>query len=306
MDSRLRHSGMTIFRGVSFSRKWESILKVSEKLIHPMVPQVFRIKTKTAETADTFTLDLVPDNGVKEFAFLPGQFNMIYVYGVGEAPISICGDPGKKDVLVHTIRSVGTVTRVIDGLKPGAVLGVRGPFGSSWPVEEAVGKDVVIVTGGIGLPPLRPALYHIFANRNKYGRVVLLYGARTPKDLVYKDEIKKWQERKDLEMHVTVDMAESEWKGNVGVVTTLIPKAKFTAHDTVAMTCGPEIMMRFVVQELYKQGVSYDNIYISMERNMKCGIGVCGHCQLGPTFVCKNGPVFSFESMKNLFGKKEI
>jgi NAD(P)H-flavin reductase len=186
------------------------------------------------------------------------------------------------------------------------MVGVRGPFGTSWPTRELEGKDVVLVAGGIGLPPLRPTIYSILAARKKYGRVALLYGARTPHDLVYTDELSMWRDRPDLNMGITVDAAERGWFGNVGVVTTLIPKIQFDPDNTVALIVGPEIMMRFTIMELQKRGLTNENIYISMERNMKCAVGLCGHCQLGPEFICKDGPVFRFDQLAEIFGKREV
>ena len=275
-------------------------------LSDPMVPSPFRVQRVRKETYDTFTLELEPANGANGFSFAPGQFNMVYVPGVGEVPISISGDPARRQTLIHTVRPVGTVTQKIGKRGRGGVLGVRGPFGSSWPVEEAAGSDVVIVAGGIGLAPLRPALYYIMANREKYGRVVLLYGARTPEDLLYKAELPKWRGHFDLQVEVTVDTASGGWRGNVGVVTTLIPPARFDPENTVAMVCGPEVMMRFTLTELERRGVPAENTFISMERNMKCAVGFCGHCQFGPTFICKDGPVFRYDQIQPFFATREI
>lgn len=276
-------------------------------LSDPMTPRPFRVQRVRKETYDTFTLELDPPHAAADgFSFAPGQFNMVYVPGAGEVPISISGDPGRPQTLVHTVRSVGTVTQRICALGRGTVLGVRGPFGSSWPVEEAVGSDVVIVAGGIGLAPLRPALYHIMANREKFGRVVLLYGARTPEDLLYKAELPKWRGHFDLQVEITVDTASGSWRGNVGVVTTLIPPARFDPENTVAMVCGPEVMMRFTLIELERRGVPAENIFISMERNMKCAVGFCGHCQFGPVFICKDGPVFRYDRIQPFFLTREI
>ncbi len=267
----------------------------------PMLPAPYRVKKAWRETRDTFTLALEPVSGESIHAFAPGQFNMLYLFGVGEVPILISGDPADQQNLLHTIRAVGTVTRPMRRLKRGAVLGVRGPFGNPWPVEEARGNDVVIVAGGLGLAPLRPVLYYLLANREQYGRVVLLYGARTPKDLLYQRSLDSWQGRSNLEVAYTVDGAASDWRGNVGVVTTLISKARFDPLHTTAMICGPEIMMRYVILELEKRGVASENIFISMERNMKCAVGFCGHCQFGPTFVCKDGPVFRYDQIRPFF-----
>ncbi|MCX6641652.1 MAG: FAD/NAD(P)-binding protein [bacterium] len=272
--------------------------------IDPMLTKPLRIQRVQRELPDTFTLEILPSNG--GFHFTPGQFNMLYVFGVGEVPISICGDPEKSKSLVHTIRIVGSVTQAMSRLKSGDTIGVRGPFGSSWPLAEAEGKDVVIVAGGIGLPPLRPAIYHILNHREKYGKVVLLYGARNKEEIIFWKELEQWRSRFDMEVHVTVDRGSGNWHGNVGVVTTLVPRATFNSADAIAMMVGPEIMMRFTVLELLKRGITGDRIYMSMERNMKCGVGICGHCQWSHHFICKDGPVFSYEQIKVLLDKHEI
>ncbi len=272
----------------------------------PMVPEQFRVVRRKSETADTFTLILERAQRDRAFEFQPGQFNMLYVFGVGEVPISISGDPAQHDRLVHTIRAVGTVTRALDKLRKEAVVGVRGPFGRGWPLEKARQHDVVIVAGGIGLAPLRPAIYHLLRHRDAYGRVALLYGARTPDDILYLKELEKWRGRFDMDVQVTVDRAMGDWFGNVGVVTQLVRKAEFNPDQTIAMVCGPEIMMRFTIYELQRRGMQNDRIYVSMERNMKCAIGFCGHCQYGPKFICKDGPVFPYTEIENLFGIREI
>ena len=272
----------------------------------PMLPVPYRIQRVRQETDDTFTLEILPEDSSKGFSFAPGQFNMLYVFGVGEVPISISSDPDDAPLLKHTTRVVGTVTKAMRKLKRGEIMGIRGPFGSHWPVEEATGRDVVIVAGGIGLAPLRPALYRLMAEREKFRRIVLLYGTRTPEDMLYRHELEQWRGKFDLEIEVTVDRAASTWRGNVGVVTTMIPRAPFSPSNTFAMICGPEVMMRFTVMELLKRGVAAERVYLSAERNMKCGIGFCGHCQYGPTFVCKDGPVFALPSIAAILGKSEI
>lgn len=269
-----------------------------------MVPVLFRIENVRKDTQDTFTLELAPTGD--GFMFSPGQFNMLYVFGVGEIPISISGDPGERDVLVHTTRAVGAVTKAMRGLKRNDLIGVRGPFGSHWPVEDVKGSDIVIVAGGIGLAPLRPAIYALLAQRERYGKIVLLYGTRSPADILYKSELERWRSRFDLEVYITVDRAMEGWRGNVGVVTTLIRKAPFDPDNTIAMVCGPEVMMRYTIQELNKRGVKLSGMYVSMERNMKCAIGLCGHCQLGNVFVCKDGPVFRYDKIEQLFSLREI
>lgn len=272
----------------------------------PMVPRFVPITDVVEETRDTFTLQLDTSEWEGGCAFEPGQFNMLYVFGVGEVPISISGDPAVGDTLLHTTRVVGNVTSAMRRLDVGDRLGVRGPYGRGWPMEEAEGKDVMIVTGGIGLAPLRPAIYHVLNYRERYGKVAILYGARTPDDMLYPEELQRLRGRLDLEVDVTVDRGGRDWFGNVGVVTTLIPRAPVDPANAIALVCGPEVMMRFTVMALQKCGLRDDQIHISMERNMKCAIGFCGHCQFGPKFVCKDGPVFRFDEVAPIFGVREF
>jgi NAD(P)H-flavin reductase len=274
--------------------------------IDPMTPYLYKIEKFNRETHDTFTINLAPSNGQSIEKFSPGQFNMLYIYGVGEIPISISGDPYKPETLIHTTRVVGTVTKAMRSLKPGEMIGIRGPFGTHWPVEEAFGDDIVIIAGGIGLAPLRPAIYQIFAHREKFGKVVVLYGSRTPNDILYRAELEKWRRNLDLEVHVTTDRATGDWRGNVGVVTRLIPRAPFDPYNCKVFICGPEVMMRFTVRELEIRGVEHESIYVSMERNMKCAVGYCGHCQYRDFFICKDGPVFSYNEIGALFEEREI
>ncbi|HVC81210.1 MAG TPA: FAD/NAD(P)-binding protein [Chloroflexota bacterium] len=271
----------------------------------PMLPRPFRVERVHRDTADTWTLVLRAQDGEPLF-FTPGQFTMLYVFGVGEAPISISGDPARPDLLVHTVRAVGAVSRAITALRRGDTVGVRGPYGSPWPVEQAEGHDVVLVPGGIGMAPLRPALYHLLSHRERYRHITLLYGARTPADLLYRQELERWRGRLDLDVAVSVDNAATTWRGNVGVVTTLIPLAQFDPAVTVAMTCGPEVMMRFTAASLQQRGLQTSRIYLSMERNMRCAIGLCGHCQFGPTFVCKTGPVYRLDRIASLLATREV
>jgi NAD(P)H-flavin reductase len=270
-----------------------------------MVPRRHRVARVWREMPDTYTLALEPLDGPGP-AFAPGQFNMLYVFGVGEVPISISGDPLQPACLIHTVRAVGAVTRALCALERGAVVGVRGPFGTAWPLVEAEGCDVVLVTGGIGLAPLRPALYHLLARRGQYGRVVLLYGARTPRDMLYRRELERWRGRFDLAVTVTVDHAVGDWYGPVGVVTKLIPGAGFDPAETVALVCGPEVMMRFTLRELQQGGVPPERLYVSLERNMECAIGLCGHRQVGPSFVCQEGPVFRYPEIEPFFSLREV
>ncbi len=270
-----------------------------------MLPRPHRIQRVKRETEDTFTLEIARTEG-GPIAFAPGQFNMLYVYGTGECAISISGDPATPETLVHTTRAVGTVTKAMAHLRAGHVIGVRGPFGGAWPVHLAEDMDVVIVAGGIGLAPLRPMLYHLIANRERYGKIVLLYGTRTPEDVLYKKELEQWRGRFDLDVLVTVDRATGKWRGHVGVVTTLIPRAPFDPYHTLACVCGPEVMMTHTVDALAKRGISKANIYLSMERNMKCAAGFCGHCQWGPKFICKDGPVFRFSDVEAMLSVREL
>ncbi len=272
---------------------------------NPMLPVTGKINRYRKETDDTFSLEIAV-SGRRAFRFLPGQFNMLYVFGTGEVPISISGDPSDTGILVHTTREVGTVTRIMRRLRKGDVVGLRGPFGSAWPVDKAEGKDVVVAAGGIGLAPLRPVIYHLMSHRERYEQVVILYGARTPEDLLFADEVRSWSSRLDIDVHVTVDRATRSWYGNVGVITSIVGRAPFDPRNAVAMVCGPEVMMRFTAQQLQGRGLPSDKIYISMERNMKCGIGICGHCQYGPEFVCKDGPVFRYDRIEHLLNIREF
>ena len=270
-----------------------------------MQPRTATVTKVRRETHDTWTLELAPPGG-QPFRFRPGQFNMLYAFGIGESAISISGDPDRPETLVHTIRSVGTVTEHLCAVKPGDTIGVRGPFGHGWPVEEAHGRDLVVVAGGIGLAPLRPMIYEALNHRERYGNVAILFGARTPADLIYQREIQRWRARLDVHVEVTVDRSEAGWHGDVGVVTTLIPRVPFDPKNTTAMLCGPEIMMQFAARELEQKGVAKHDVFVTMERNMKCAIGFCGHCQLGPHFLCKDGPVFRHDALGPWFSGKEL
>ena len=241
----------------------------------------------------------------KGYTFRPGQFNMLYLPGYGEAAISISSDPEELDTIGHTIRSTGSVTQNISRLKVGDVIGVRGPFGTSWPIEQFKGVDLIIGTGGVGVPALRPVIYHVIRHRQDFDRVVLLYGARTPKDLQYTREYEGW-EKAGIETMITVDRADETWQGQVGVVPILFYRLRMDPKKSVVLTCGPEIMIRYVVFEALARRVPSSRIFVSMERNMKCGLGQCGHCQIGPYFVCKDGPVFSFEALEPYYSVEEL
>ena len=271
----------------------------------PMIPERYRISGTRQDTRDVFTLQLEPLDGPMP-AYRAGQFTMLDAFGVGEVPISISGDPTRPGPLEHTIRDVGPVTHALIAAPAGAVLGVRGPFGTSWDVEEGAGGDVVFVAGGLGLPPLRPALLQVIAHRERYGRVVLLYGARTPEDILFGDDLRRWAKEHRIVVEVTVDNGQHAWQGRVGFVTGLVPRAGFDPRSTLALVCGPETMMRPAALALVARGVPANRVRLSMERNMKCGVGLCGHCQLRELFLCVDGPVLSYDRLAPLMSIREL
>ena len=268
-----------------------------------MTPTPFLVESIRQETHDIVTLHLSPQDN-SGVTYQPGQFNMIYLFGQGEVPISVSG--GSDGLLVHTVRNVGTVTAKIAGLDKGNIIGIRGPYGRGWPMEEARGKDVIIAAGGIGLAPLRPVIHAVLADREKYGKVVLLYGTRTPDDILFQDELHEWLARFDVDVIISVDRSLPGWHGHVGVIPDFIAGADFDPGNCIAMVCGPEIMMNFTIKALQARKVQNTDIHVSMERNMKCAIGQCGHCQYGPFFICKDGPVFPYPELIPYFGKKEL
>lgn len=270
-----------------------------------LAPTPLRIRAARQENAECATIELdsssLPPGQLRAS---PGQFNMLYVFGVGESAISVTGDCEEPGQVLHTFRSVGPVTGAMRRLQPGETIGVRGPYGTGWPLDLAEGGDVILVAGGIGLAPLRPVIHAILRRRDRYRRVLLLYGARSPDDVIFREELEQWRDR--VEVAVSVDYAHPGWNGHVGFVTGLIPRARFDPADTVAMLCGPEVMMRFAANGLRERGVHEHRIFLSMERNMKCATGQCGHCQFGPTFVCKDGPVFAYDRISRLLTMQEI
>ena len=271
-----------------------------------MVPEVFRVRRRVQETNDTWTLELEPSNEATRRPFEPGQFNMLYAFGIGEVPVSICGDPSAREPLLHTVRAVGSATQAICAALPGEQLGVRGPYGSSWPVDEATGGDLVIVAGGLGLAPLRPALLAAMARRGNFRRVLLLYGGREPEQLLYRPELGRLASEPELELGLTVDSASGDWSGDVGVVTKLIARAEFDPGQAIALLCGPEVMMRFAVRALRDRGVAAERIHLSFERNMKCAITHCGRCVFGPTYLCREGPVIRLSDIEPFFALREV
>ena len=272
----------------------------------PLLPHPALVLDAQEEARDTITFTLAfKDKDIQsKYECSPGQFNMVGIFGAGEAPISVSSDPAEREVFQHTIKIVGNVTRVLGSLGVGDTVGVRGPYGTSWPLEKAGGKDVLVVGGGIGFAALRPVIEHIVGNRTVYGDVTVLYGARTPNDIAFKRDFDRWTANRNIRLLLTVDRVDGEpWEHNVGVVPTLFEKIKINTKGTIAMVCGPEIMIRFSLIDLIKRGFPMDNIYISMERRMSCGTAQCGHCFFGPKFVCRDGPVFPLPDIYDLLGK---
>lgn len=277
----------------------------SQQATDPMLPRRFRVVDSRLDTDDTVTLSMAPIDG-PALEFRAGQFTMLQAFGVGEVPISISGDPTWPGPLVHTIRDVGNVTHALISADVGTVVGVRGPYGRGWEVSDGAGGDVVLVAGGIGLAPLRPVLWEIADRRADFGRAVLLYGARSPSDVLFAEDLRRWAEQSHIDVEVTVDYAPPAWRGRVGPVTKLISRAGFDPHRTLALVCGPEIMMTLSVKALRARGVAAERMRLSMERNMKCGVGLCGHCQLRELFICVDGPVLPYTDLADLIDVWEL
>jgi NAD(P)H-flavin reductase len=276
---------------------------LAERAPAPCLPRAFQVVDVVRHTPDTVTLTLrATDGGV--LAAAPGQFTMLGRLGVGEVPISVSGDPAHPELLEHTVRDVGGVTAVLCRAQVDEVLTVRGPFGAGWRVDAAAGRDVVVAAGGLGLAPLRPVLLEVSAHPERYGRVTLLYGARTPADLLFRGDLERW--RADHDVVVTVDAADPGWRGRVGLLPALVPAAVADPTMTVAFVCGPELMMRFTCAALLAAGVAAEHVEVSLERTMSCGVGLCGHCQLRELFVCVDGPVLSLNRVAALMALQEL
>ncbi len=271
----------------------------------PAPARVLKVQQENFNTR-TFTMQFVDEGLARLYRFIPGQFNMVYVPGVGEAAISMSSNASQTNTIEHTIRMVGSVTRAIANIDEGGIVGLRGPFGQGWPLNHLPDHDVVIVAGGIGIAPLRPVIYWLLENRDRVKRVVLLYGCRTPEDRVFAPELEKWEEDGEIEVLVTVDNATHEWFGPVGVVTSLLPRIKVNASRTIVLVCGPKVLNRVAAWSFLQLHVPPDHVYVSLERNMNCGFRRCGHCQYGGMFVCSDGPVFCFAEFASLFAKEEI
>lgn len=267
-----------------------------KELYYPEMAEISAVKRFT-EKEKWFEITLP---GGRSLGHQPGQFVQVSMFGAGEAPISITSSPTKKGAFELCVREVGMLTELLHGLEVGAKLGIRGPFGQGFDVEKLKGKDIMIVGGGIGIVPLRSLINYIIDNRKDFGRLIILYGAKSPEELLYPDELKKWEADKNIEYHVTVDQGNSDWKGNTGVITTLIPPLDLDLENTITAVVGPPIMYKFVLMTLKTKRVPDENIYISFERRMKCGVGKCGHCQINHSYVCQDGPVYHYPEIKNL------
>ncbi|KTC80302.1 hydrogenase/sulfur reductase gamma subunit [Legionella cherrii] len=271
----------------------------------PYVPLEAIIVEKTEESSSIFTLHLRFLDPVhqKRFLFYPGQFNMLYLYGVGEVAISIVSDPEKKNILTHTIRAIGRVTKALQKLQPGDRIGIRGPYGRGWPLAQAEGKDVVVLTGGLGCAPSVSIIEFILARREQYGHLSILQGVKHSDDFIFRKQYAIWQKSPNTVIHIAADQAGPKWPWAVGYVTDMINQLNLNPVNTLVMMCGPEMMMNNAVKILTQRGISEHDIYLSMERNMECGIGQCGHCQYGGFFICKDGPVFAYSEIKELFNE---
>lgn len=282
-------------------------MRHGSSLNSPWLANTMTIRDIRPEIAGVATYDLefadptVGDN----YSFQPGQFNMLYLPGAGEIAISISEDPTTTGRLAHTIRVAGNVTRTLAACNRGDSLGLRGPFGTGWPMAECISRDVILVAGGIGLAPLRPLIWSLLHNRRTFGRIHLLYGTRAPQTMLYAREHQEWA-RRGLGIHTTVDRSAPGWKGNVGVVTLLMERLELDAGNTVVLCCGPELMMRYTAAVCINRGIPSEKIWMSMERNMQCAVGFCGHCQLGPDFVCKDGPVFRYDHLSSFMDVEEL
>ncbi len=277
-------------------------------MINPYLiyPATIVEKMQEAEDIHTYRLRLIDEDARRHFRFAAGQFNMVYLFGVGEVAISIVSDPDEPETLDHTIRAVGRVTSAIAQLSVGEVLGIRGPFGQGWPLEEARGHDIVIATGGLGCAPVVGAIEYIFRRRREYGAVKIIHGVKTPRDLLYQERFETWRRQPDTEVLLASDRPDGTWRHHVGVVTELFERVPINAAKTMVLMCGPEIMMRLGVPILMNRGIPAAAVYVSLERHMECGIGLCGHCQMGPYFLCKDGPVMRYDRVEPWLGRAGV
>jgi len=269
--------------------------------MNPYLPREAEIVGRSEESPDTFSLHLRLTDG-QPYDFAPGQFNMLYLYGAGEVPISIVADDRDSGVLTHTVRALGRVTNGLSKLHVGDRIGLRGPYGRGWPMSRAQGHDLLVVTGGLGCAPSVSIIHHVLAHRERFGQLSILQGVKHTDDLIWRDQYDTWAGLPDIQVLLAADVAQPGWHGHVGLVTALFEHLQFEPADTLAMLCGPEVMMRAAAEQLHLRGIAADDIYISMERNMQCAVGHCGHCQMGAHFVCRDGPVFAWPAVRALLG----
>jgi len=262
----------------------------------PNMAEILRVETFT-EKEKLFELKLP---GGRDLGHQPGQFVEVSLFGIGEAPISVSSSPTKKGSFEVCVRAVGDVTNALHTMKPGDKVGIRGPFGNGFDVKELKGKDILFIGGGIGMVPLRSLINYTLENAKDYGRLIILYGAKSPSELLFPDEVKRWDSNKSAEFCVTVDRGDANWKGHVGVITTLIPPLKLDIKKTVAVVVGPPVMYKFVIMALHSKNIADEQIQVSLERRMKCGVGKCGHCQMNHIYVCQDGPVFNYAKIREL------
>ena len=274
----------------------EALAVEAKELYLPLMSEILRVDDLT-ETEKKFEI-ILPDN--QPLGHKPGQFVEVSIFGFGEAPISICSSPTKSPSFELTVRKTGRLTDKMHLLKEGNLLGIRGPFGNGFDVQKFHQKDMLFVCGGIGLAPLKSLIDYTIANRKDFGRIIILYGTKNPAEILFKKDIEFWQNQEDIEFHMTVDRPDDSWKGNVGVITTLIPPLELDTEKTIASVVGPPIMYKFVILSLKGKRIPDDNIYMSLERRMKCGVGKCGHCQVNNSYVCQEGPVYHYPRVKQL------
>lgn len=277
---------------------------MSDNIYLPSIATVTEVRPETSDTS-TFVVTFDDAKMRESFTYLPGQFVELSIFGVGGCPIGIASSPTEKGSLEFCVRAVGTVTNAIHDLEVGDKLGVRGPLGNSWPTEEVEGKDLLFIGGGIGLPPLRSLIHYVLDYRDRYGAVEIVYGARSPQDLVYKQELKEWEKRPDVDLYVTVDAGDESWEGPVGFVPPFLREIDPSPENKVAFTCGPPIMIKLVVEALEDLDYADANIVTTLEMKMKCGVGKCGRCNIGDKYICRDGPVFTFEQLREIPGALE-
>lgn len=274
----------------------EAQLSQEKSLYLPRLAELIRVERLT-ESEKLFELRLKDGS---ELGHKPGQFVMVSAFGVGEAPFSVSSSPTKKGSFELCIRAVGNVTKTLHRLEPGAVVGIRGPFGNGFPLDVLEGMDLLFVAGGLGLAPLRSLINYTLDNRDRYGKLIILYGCKTPSEILFKDELARWEKRNDVNFQITVDRPDDKWDRHVGVITTLFPKIKIDPERTIAVVVGPPVMYRFVALECIQRGIPESHILMSLERHMKCGVGKCGHCQINGKYVCQDGPVFTLTQLRVL------